>query len=88
MELLRAKPISGNPNGNYTLAKNPRILHLEVQRDTNSIFYECLAAERFFVERGVLEAIHPDSSLTLSEHACRISTRWLANRYWRAVRKR
>jgi hypothetical protein len=68
-------------NGNYTLGKNPRTLHLSYNREGKPIVVELIAARKISIQKDVLEAIQPDRSYELD--STYILQSWLAARYRR-----
>jgi hypothetical protein len=68
-------------NGNYTNAKNPRVLHLEYKHDGQTIWIELIASRRIVVQKNVLEVLQPDQAYSLT--TSQILQSWLAIRYRR-----
>lgn len=68
-------------NGNYTLGKNPRTLHLGYNREGEQIVVELIAARKISLQKDVLEAIQPDRNYELDYTY--ILQSWLAARYRR-----
>jgi hypothetical protein len=67
--------------GNYTLGKNPRTLHLGYNREGAQIVVELIAARKISIQKDVLEAIQPDRNYELG--STYILQSWLAARYRR-----
>ena len=69
-------------DGNFTLGKNPRTLHLSYTRDGKPIFLEMIASRRVTVSKDILAEIQPDRTYEPidSRH---VLQSWLAARYRR-----
>lgn len=67
--------------GNYTLGKNPRTLHLGYNREGEQIVVELIAARKISIQKDVLAAIQPDRNYELD--STYILQSWLAARYRR-----
>jgi len=80
LEYLAAKEID-KCNGQFTSARNIRKLHIEIEVNGESRWYEVNMAQRGFIDRSQLEQSYPDNQFTLSADSLAILKRWLANRY-------
>lgn len=76
-------------DGNYTLAKAPRTLHLEILRkgadNEEAITVELSATAKRFIQKQELAAFAPDRSYAFSGNSLSILRSWLAARYNRAA---
>ena len=72
-------------NGNYSWAKSPRTLHLEVIHGEVSVFVELVATAKCFIPKQKLAAFAPDRSYAFSGNSLSILRSWLAARYNRAA---
>jgi hypothetical protein len=70
-------------NGNYTLGKNPRILHLDYKLNGELVSLELLASKRVVLPKNRLEAIQPDRTFDLISRSRQVLQSWLAKRYRR-----
>ena len=68
-------------NGNYTLGKNPRTLHLSYESEGEPLVVELIASRKISIPKDVLEAIQPDRNYELG--STYILQSWLAARYRR-----
>jgi hypothetical protein len=80
LEYLALEEI-GEGNGQFTNARNIRKLHIEIEVDGESRWYEASMGNRGFIDRGPLEQSCPDNRFKLSADNLVILKRWLANRY-------
>lgn len=80
VEYLVARPVT-DKNGNFTFAKNPRRLHLDIHLDGAPQFYSLRISDRGFLDRALLERSRPDARLAIDKDNKRVFSRWLANRY-------
>jgi hypothetical protein len=69
-------------NGNYTHGKNPRTLHIDCQRDGQTVWIEMIASKRVMLQKNKLEGIQPDETYELT-YSLQILQGWLAARYRR-----
>lgn len=69
-------------NGNNTNAKNPRLLHLEIQQDGETFWIQLRAREKRVLEKNELAAFEPAVS-SLSDKERQVMQGWLAARYRR-----
>jgi hypothetical protein len=70
-------------NGNYTLGKNPRILHLHCIHEGKPACLELPALRKAIVHKNALEAVQPDQTYELNVSSRRVLQSWLAARYRR-----
>lgn len=84
VELLVARPTQAI-DGNCSLGKNPRLLHLEVLEAGVLRPYEFAAGERLMTSRVRLLRHEPADTHTLAPEDVRLIARWMAKRYDRAA---
>lgn len=83
VELVIARPIAGEANGNYTFSKNARRLHIPVMVNNEARIYEARASERRAVSRHLLARYAPDVHRRLSAETTEQVVQWLVSRYRR-----
>lgn len=69
-------------DGNNTHAKNPRVLHLELQSDGTRHWIQLTASQKFTLTKSALAKFEPVDSL-LSDKERQVLQGWLAARYRR-----
>lgn len=69
-------------DGNCTLGKNPRTLHLKYEHEGQAVVIELVASKRVVIDKTMLESIEPDQTYELIESR-QILQSWLAARYRR-----
>jgi len=72
-------------NGNFSWAKSPRTLHIEVTRDDAAVFIELVATSKCLVLKKDLAAFVPDDAWSISGQALSTLRSWLAVRYNRVA---
>jgi len=70
-------------NGNFTNAKSPRTLHLELNSGECGIYFEFEAKNKFTVNKEDLCKVLPSSEFQLSSNSKYILQDWLSMRYKR-----
>lgn len=82
IEVVIAQAIT-HMDGNYSQAKNPRILHLEFSRNDRPWPMELVATEKRVISKNKLLVSAPDATFSLADKNRKILQRWLAARYRR-----
>ena len=77
--------IPGEPNGNFSWAKSPRTLHLEVTHDGAAVVIELVATAKRLVPKDRLAVFVPDATWSMSGNALSTLRSWLAVRYNRVA---
>lgn len=77
--------IVGQPDGNFSSAKNPRRLHLPFSAGTKKIVVDLNAQDKCLIDKTALAEHVPDSEACLSPEKLNIFQLWLAARYRRAA---
>lgn len=75
--------IVGEPDGNFTHAKNPRKLHLPFSTSTGDVVLELLATAKVVVSKAALLGATPRKDFGLTPERHSVLQRWLAARYRR-----
>lgn len=73
--------ITGESNGNYINAKNPRILHLPIAHKSETL--QLIANQKFEISKVVLMDYNPDQYYVLNQDQKNILQNWLSARYKR-----
>jgi len=77
--------LPGRANGNFTWAKNPRIVHLDAAREGAEVVVELVATTKQLIPKAELAAFVPDPAWSFSGSSLSILRSWLAVRYNRAA---
>lgn len=77
--------LQSEPNGNFSWAKSPRTLHVEVTHDDAAVFIELVATSKCLVPKKELAAFVPDAAWSMSGQALSTLRSWLAVRYNRVA---
>ena len=72
-------------NGNFTAAKNPRILHIELYQTEAVVCVELNATRKATVPKQQLASYQPESALAIKDNNLSVLQAWLAARYKRAA---
>ena len=71
-------------NGSYSSAKNPRVLHLNVQNDNESVVIEFNCSNKSTIKKADLADKVPCALVSMPATAKQTFQRWLASRYHRS----
>ncbi len=82
IEAMKATVIA-SADGNFTNAKNPRKLHLELEKNKETIAVEVIAAPKIAIPKQAVEGLLPDNTYALSERNKQILSSKLRSRYSR-----
>ena len=85
IEVILATAIERKQDGNLTHGKNPRQLQVPFDDNNAEVWFQCNAADRYFIKRDLLETITPADELSLTKRGGDVLVRWLVNRYQRAA---
>lgn len=84
VEFLVARRVA-TKDGNYTLGKNSRLLHLTIATPGGSQPHELSADGKYRITRRQLLGRSPSGDHRVFDADCRLIARWLAKRYDRAA---
>jgi hypothetical protein len=76
-----AASVLDKSDGNFTQAKNPRTLDLEVAIQGKNRCLRLVATDKLLLSKELLDLHQPDRDYVLSESAIRILREWLSSRY-------
>lgn len=85
VEILFARLLNGTPDGSFAHGKNPRRLHVPINIGGSSQYYECVAHERYQVDRRTLAELSPDPECHVDEPTLHLIRSWIAARYTRTA---
>lgn len=74
-----------NQDGNFSWAKSPRTLHLDVQHNNVKVVIELIATSKRLVPKNMLAPFVPDATYSLSGKSLSVLRSWLSARYNRTA---
>jgi len=83
VEVVLARKLNGELDGNYTHAKNARRLHIEIDTNDSRDAYELEVRHRFSIPRSMLCQHSPDLSRRLDSASLTTIVHWIVGRYQR-----
>jgi hypothetical protein len=84
-EVLFAHKLEGCPDGSFTYGKNPRRLQFAITSERTPQYHECLAQERYILDRRILVDFAADPANIIESSSLYIVRNWLAARYTRTA---
>lgn len=85
VEVLYARLLENEPDGNFVYARNPRRLHIAIKDNGAERFCECKSSQRFLVAKELLANVPPAEEVMIPHDEIEVLRNWLAARYKRSA---